>query len=46
MAAAKPQKFIIGGLMYVLLFAGAKEEIGGKDSDNKCGGEEDGRKKY
>jgi hypothetical protein len=40
MAEAKPQKFIIGGLMYVLLFAGAKEEIGGKDSDNKCGGEE------
>ena len=26
--------------MYILLFAGAKEQIGGKDSDNICGGQE------
>lgn len=41
MAKPKPQKFIISGLLYVLLFAGAsREEIGGRDNDNKCGGEE------
>jgi hypothetical protein len=40
MAKAKPQKMIIGGLLYVLLFAGAKEEIGGRDNDNICGGAE------
>lgn len=40
MAKAKPQKMVIGGLLYVLLFAGAKEEIGGHDNDNICGGEE------
>lgn len=37
---AKPQKFLIGGLFYTLLFAGAAEEIGGRDADNICGGEE------
>ena len=43
MAAKKKiptQKVIIGGLMYVLLFAGAPEAISGGDSDEKCGGEE------
>src|SRR4030095_1922908 len=40
MAQPKPQTFLIGGLLYTLLFAAAAENIGGKDSDNKCGGEE------
>lgn len=40
MAKAKPQHFLIGGLMYLLLFAGAEEKIGGRDNDDKCGGKE------
>jgi hypothetical protein len=40
MAKGKPQNYLIGGLMYVLLFAGSNETIGGKDKDDKCGGEE------
>lgn len=40
MAKSKPQTFLIGSLLYVLLFAGANEDIGGADRDNKCGGEE------
>jgi hypothetical protein len=41
MAKPKPQKFMIGTVLYVLLFAGAgQESIGGSDKDNKCGGEE------
>src|SRR5689334_18110401 len=37
----KAQTYIIGGLFYALLFAGSgAESIGGKDSDDKCGGEE------
>ena len=40
MANAKPQNFLIGTLVYTLLFAAAAENIGGKDSDNICGGEE------
>ena len=40
MPKANPQKFTIGTIMYVLLFAGASENIGGRDNDNKCGGEE------
>lgn len=40
MAKAKPQNYLIGGLMYVLLFAAGEEKIGGRDSDDKCGGEE------
>lgn len=34
------QEFLVGGLMYVLLFAGGSEQIRGSDSDDKCGGEE------
>lgn len=40
MAKPKPQHFFIGTVMYVLLFAGAKERIGGRDSNDICGGEE------
>ncbi|HNP23437.1 MAG TPA: hypothetical protein PKM63_17340 [Panacibacter sp.] len=40
MAKPKPQKFLVGTMMYVLLFVGAKERIRGSDTDNKCGGEE------
>lgn len=40
MAKAKPQHYLIGGLMYVLLFAGSTETIGGGDTNDKCGGEE------
>jgi len=41
MAKAKPQTFLIGSLLYVLLFAGASSEIiKERDKDNKCGGEE------
>lgn len=36
----KPQKFLIGSAMYILLFAGGAEGIGGSDDDTKCGGEE------
>ena len=35
-----PKKFIIAGVTYFFLFAGAAEKIGGADNDNKCGGEE------
>jgi hypothetical protein len=34
------KKISIGAIMYVLLFAGTTEEIGGRDNDDKCGGEE------
>lgn len=40
MAAARPQKFLIGAVMYTLFFAGATETIKERDTDNKCGGEE------
>jgi len=40
MPKAKRQKITIGTIMYVVLFAGATETIGGGDHDNKCGGEE------
>src|SRR6266480_201315 len=40
MAAPNPKTFLIGTLLYTLLFAGAAEKIGGSDSDNKCGGKE------
>lgn len=40
MAATKTQKYIAGGIMYILLFAGAQEGIGGNDTDKKCGGED------
>lgn len=34
------RNFMIGGLSYFLLFLGAKEEIGGHDSDDICGGKQ------
>jgi hypothetical protein len=40
MPTSKPQKFLIGSIMYVLFFAGSAETIGGHDKDEKCGGEE------
>jgi hypothetical protein len=40
MPQPKPQKFLVGAVMYVLLFAAGEESIGGKDKDQKCGGEE------
>jgi hypothetical protein len=41
MAKPKPENFLIGGLLYVLLFAGSGAEIiRERDKDNKCGGEE------
>jgi hypothetical protein len=40
MAASKIQKYIAGGVMYILLFAGGSEVIGGGDNDNICGGED------
>lgn len=41
MAKPKPQTFLAGSLLYVLLFAGsATETIGGSDSDDRCGGVE------
>ena len=40
MATKDPKKFIIGGALYTLLFVAGPEQIGGKDTDNKCGGEE------
>jgi hypothetical protein len=40
MAVSKVQKYIAGGVMYILLFAGGSEVIGGNDNDNICGGED------
>ncbi len=40
MAKANPQNFMVGTVMYVLLFVAGSEKIGGRDNDNKCGGEE------
>jgi hypothetical protein len=40
MPASKIQKYIAGGVMYILLFAGGSEVIGGGDNDNICGGED------
>ena len=41
MAKPKAQKYLVSGIFYFLLFAGAgSETIGGKDKDDKCGGEE------
>ncbi len=40
MPKAKPQNFMVGAVMYALLFAGGAEKIGGSDNDNKCGGED------
>ncbi len=40
MAKANPRDFMVGTVMYVLLFVAGSEKIGGNDSDDKCGGEE------
>lgn len=46
MVKPKPQPYLIGTLLYVLLFAGSgAEKIGGSDTDKKCGGEERWRQK-
>jgi len=34
------KKMWIGGILYTLLFAGSANEIGGNDSDSRCGGKE------
>lgn len=45
MAKANPQNFLVGSILYVLMFVAAEEKIGGRDNDDKCGGEENWKKK-
>jgi hypothetical protein len=40
MAQGKKQTFLVGAALYVLMFAAGEEKIGGRDKDDKCGGEE------